>query len=166
MKQKKLVLAALLAAVALILFVIEAQIPPLVPIPGVKIGLSNTVTLFALYALGPGWGMAILLCRVLLGNILSGQIMALAYSLSGSLLSYSLCLLLRRCFSIEKLWVLSVFSALMHSTGQILCALLITRTAALLWYLPVLLFVSLPTGAFTGLMAGGLLKRWQRREKS
>ena len=54
MKTKKLAVTALLAAVALTVFVIESNIPPLTPIPGIKPGLSNIVTLFAVYVLGPG----------------------------------------------------------------------------------------------------------------
>ena len=51
MKTKQLSFDALLLAVSLIVFIIESYIPPLAPIPGIKLGLANTVTLFAIYTL-------------------------------------------------------------------------------------------------------------------
>ena len=69
LKTKKLTLMALLTAIALTIFMIEAQIPPIVPLPGVKLGLSNIVTVFAVFALGPGEAAGILFCRVFLGAV-------------------------------------------------------------------------------------------------
>ena len=60
-KTKKIAVLGLLTAIALTIFMIEAQIPPVVPIPGVKLGLSNIVTLFTVFTLGPGAGAAVLL---------------------------------------------------------------------------------------------------------
>ena len=60
MKTRKLVLLGLLDAIALTLFMIEAQIPALVPIPGIKLGLSNIITVFTVFAMGPMEGAAVL----------------------------------------------------------------------------------------------------------
>ena len=73
-KTKKLVLMALLTAIALTIFLVEAAIPPLVPVPGVKLGLANIVTVFAVFALGSREGAAILFCRVFLGAVFSGTV--------------------------------------------------------------------------------------------
>ena len=54
MKIKKLTVMALLTAIALTIFVLEAQIPPLVPVAGVKLGLANIITVFAVFTLGSG----------------------------------------------------------------------------------------------------------------
>ena len=75
MELKKLTRNALLTAIALTIFMIEAQIPPLVPIAGVKLGLANIVTVFALFAYGWRDALMILLVRVFLGSIFSGQVM-------------------------------------------------------------------------------------------
>ena len=76
MKLRRLTFDALLTAIALTIFLVELQIPPLAPIPGIKMGLSNIVTVFAIFALGPLDALLILLIRILLGGVLSGHTMA------------------------------------------------------------------------------------------
>ena len=67
MRTKKTVLLGLLTAIALTIFMIEAHIPAPVPIPGIKLGLSNIVTVFTVFAIGSWEGAAVLVCRVFLG---------------------------------------------------------------------------------------------------
>lgn len=73
---------ALLTAIALTIFMVEAQIPVAVPIPGVKLGLANIVTVYTVFALGAGDALLVLVSRVFLGAVFSGQMMTLLYSLS------------------------------------------------------------------------------------
>ena len=70
MKNKKLTVLSLLTAVALIIFIVEAQIPALVPIPGVKLGLANIITIFTVWVIGPRDAIAVLLARIFLGAVL------------------------------------------------------------------------------------------------
>lgn len=156
---RMLTLSAVLAASALVLFVVEAQIPPLTAIPGIKLGLANVFTLFALFSLGPGSAFSVLLIRILLGNLITGQAVSFLYSLAGGLLSYLLCVIIRRFFPTGQLWVVSVFSALTHNIGQILAAIALTGVAQIAVYLPVLILAGIITGAFTGLCAQFLLLR-------
>lgn len=159
MKLKKLTVSALLASVALILFTVEAQIPPLTAVPGVKLGLANVVTVFALFTVGPWWALGISLTRIVLGSLITGQVGAMLYSLSGGLLAWCVGVLLHRVLCGEQVWVLSTFSAMAHNVGQIALAVLITRTPSLWAYLPVLLISAVLAGAFTGLGAQLILKR-------
>lgn len=85
---QRLTRLALLTAIALIIFIIEAQIPPLVAIPGVKMGLANIITLVTLYSFGRRDALMVLLVRIVLGSIFSGQMMTLLFSLSGGLCSW------------------------------------------------------------------------------
>ena len=85
---RRLTRAALLTAIALTIFLAEAQLPPPVPIPGIKLGLANIVTVYAMFVLGPRDTLLILLSRIFLGAVFSGQMMTLLYSLGGGLLSY------------------------------------------------------------------------------
>lgn len=163
MKIRKITFAALLTAAALGMFLIEAQLPALTPVPGVKPGLSNIVTLFCLYTLGGRWALRILLCRILLGSLLTGQVSALAYSLSGGLAALALSCLLRRFIPPAQLWVISAFSAMAHGLGQLCCTVLITGTPALFAYLPVLLLSGILSGAFTGAAARAVLVRLEGR---
>ncbi len=153
MKTKKLTLAGLLAAAALILFVVEAQFPSLTAIPGIKLGLSNAVTVFCLYSLGPLFTLAVLLIRILLGSFVTGQISALLYSLAGGLLAFGMATLLSRLLPAKQLWVVSILSAMVHNLAQLAVAILITATPTLLIYLPLLLLSAIFAGAITGLAA-------------
>ncbi len=152
-------MTALITAVSLIIFVIEAQLPSLTPIPGIKLGLANIAVLFALYALGPTSALFVLVLRIIMGGIFTGQMMAVLYSFAGGILAYLIELLLYKRLNKNHIWVVSVFGAIMHNVGQILVAILITSTVQLVVYLPVLIISGIITGAFTGLCAQFLLKR-------
>ena len=157
MKTKKLTLLALLAAIALTIFMIEAQIPSPVPIPGVKLGLANIVTVFALYALGPAQAVMILLARCLLGAVFAGNMNALLFSLIGGFAAMGVMILLSRLRGLSVYGV-SIGGAAAHNCGQIAAAVLSLGNTAPLYYLPILLGVSLLTGALTGLMAACLFR--------
>ena len=159
MKSRRLALSAVLAAIALTIFVLEAQIPLPLPVPGLKLGLSNVVTVFALAVLGWREAMVILLVRIVLGNIFTAQIMALLYSLAGGLLSFAVMALLLPVLKRSQLWVAGVFGGIAHNLGQMAVAVAVTGTPALLMYLPVLLLCGIVTGAFAGLCAQLLRKR-------
>lgn len=153
MRTRKLTQAALLTTVALTIFVLEAQIPLPLPIPGLRLGLSNIVTVFALSVLGWKTTLAILLVRICLGNLIVGQTMAILYSLAGGLLSFLCMALLLRILRPNQLWVAGVIGGIAHNIGQMAVAVAVTQTLALLAYLPVLLLCGVVTGAFTGLCA-------------
>ena len=153
---------ALLTAIALTIFMVEAQLPVLVPIQGVKLGLANIVTVYAVFALGPGDALLILLSRVFLGAVFSGQMMTLFYSLGGGLLAWLIMCLLRPVFHKEHLWLCSPVAALLHNLGQLLVAAAIMRTWAVLAYLPYLALSGVITGLFTGACAQLLMARLDR----
>lgn len=153
MQTKKMTRLALLAAVALGLYVLEAQIPNPIPVAGVKLGLSNIITIYAVFAFGPWEALGILLIRVFLGSLFTGQMLALAYSLAGGLLSLAAMLLLRRILTLQQIWVASVIGGICHNIGQILVAMAVTATPSLAVYLPVLILSGLAAGLFTGLAA-------------
>ena len=162
MNTKKLTLTAILTAFALVAFVIEGAIPPLTPIYGVKLGLANVFTLFALYALGTRYGMAVMSLRIVLGNILTGQLVSFIYSLTGGLLSFLLMILLKRFFPTKQMWVLSVLCAVTHNIGQLLAAILMLQSMAIAYYLPVLILSGIIAGAFTGICAQLVLIRFSK----
>ncbi len=158
MTTKKLTQTAILAALALALSLLERLLPLslVLPLPGVKLGLSNLVTLFALYTLGLPYAAAILLLRVVLGSVFSGSVTALLYSLVGGLLSLGTMALLKR-FPGLSIYGVSVGGAAMHAAGQILAAALLLGSASVVWYLPALLGVSVLTGLLIGGLAAAVL---------
>ena len=154
---------ALLCAIALTIFMAEAQLPNPIPIPGVKLGLANVVTVYAMFVLGPADTLMILLARVFLGSVFSGQMMTFFYSLAGGLLCFGAMLPLRRLLTRRQVWVCSVIGGACHNAGQLIAAILIARTGALVVYLPYLLLCGMAAGLFTGLCAQFLIDRLDRR---
>ncbi len=153
MRTKRLTLCALFTAIALTIFVLEAQIPPFLPVPGFKLGLSNVVTLLALLTLGRKEAAAIALVRIVLGNIVTGQVSAILYALGGGIPSLLVMCLSRRIVKNEQIWVCGVLGGLAHNLGQMCVAVFVAKTPGLFVYLPVLLLCGIVTGALTGLCA-------------
>ena len=156
---KQLTLCAVLTAMALALSYLENVFPLslAIPIPGVKLGLANIVTVFALYVLGPGQAMLILLARCLLGAVFAGNMNALIFSLLGGVSAMLAMILLSRSRRLSVYGV-SVGGAAAHNCGQVAAAVLTLGNTAPLYYLPVLLGVSLLTGTLTGLVAACLFR--------
>ena len=159
MRTKKLALMALLTACALITFVIEAQIPPLTAIPGIKIGLSNIFTVFALWIMGPVSALGILTIRVILGGLLTGQPATIIYSMAGGILSLVVSIAVKRLFKEDSVWALSAIAGVLHNIGQLMVAVWVTGTAAITAYAPVLIISGIAAGSFTGLCAQLVIKR-------
>lgn len=164
MKVKRLAELALLTALALIIFVVELQIPSLTPIPGIKLGLANIITVFAVYRYSAKETALVLLARIILGSLFSGNMMAIMYSLAGGVLCLLGMLLLKRVIPEKHMWLCSVFGAVLHNTGQIIAAWAVTGTVWIFGYLPVLVFSGCVAGAFTGLCAQLVVSRFYKRK--
>ena len=150
---KKLTMLSLLTAVALILYVVELRIPNLIPVSGVKVGLANIVTVYAIYRFKPGEAAMVLLSRIILGSLFAGNVSALIYSISGAVLCFSVMLLIKKLVPEEKLWVSSAFGGIFHNIGQLAAAVFVMRTTAVLLYLPQMIFFGCLAGVFTGVCA-------------
>lgn len=164
-RTQRLTRLALLTTIALTIFMVEAQLPVAVPIPGVKLGLANVVTVYAVFALGPGDALMILIARVLLGAVFSGQMMTLFYSLGGGLLCWLVLVGLRPLLTPRQIWLSSPISAVFHNLGQLLVAAALLKTWAVLAYLPYLILAGVAAGLFTGLCAQTFLNRMERIQK-
>lgn len=159
MKIRKLTLMAMLTAVALIIFVVEAQIPALVPIPGIKLGLSNIVTVWAVFTMGPRKAAMILAARVFLGAVFSGQMSTILYSGAGGACAIGITILSRKFLTNKQIWVAGVLGSIAHCIGQMAVAIGVTLTPGLAAYLPVMIGIGMITGTFTGLCAQFLTER-------
>lgn len=162
MTTKKMTLLGLLTAIALTIFMVEAQIPALVPIPGVKLGLSNIVTVFTVFTLGPGEGVLVLAARVFLGAVFAGNFSTIFYSAGGGALAILVTIVMRRVLKPNQLWAAGVFGAIAHSLGQMAVAVLITGTPSIALYLPIMVVISIITGLFTGMCAQFLVNRGEK----
>ncbi|MEG2176885.1 MAG: Gx transporter family protein [Oscillibacter sp.] len=162
---RQLVLCAVLTALALGLSYLENFLPLTlaIPIPGMKLGLANIVTVFALYALGPGEALCILISRCFLGSLFAGNLNALLFSMLGGLAAMLVMIALNRLRGLSVYGV-SIGGAAAHNCGQVAAAVVSMGNLAPLYYLPILLGVSLFTGALTGFVAGLLFRALQHTD--
>ena len=159
MKAKRIAELSVLTAVSLIIFIIELQIPNPFPIPGIKLGLANIITVFAVYHYKAYEVAMIVTVRLLLGSVFSGNFMALIYSASGAFLCLLGMLLLKRIIDEKHIWIASIFGAVLHNTGQMIAAVIVTQTMQIVAYYPFLLVSGCLAGLFTGLCAQLIMPR-------
>lgn len=149
----------MLTALALGLSTLENLFPIsfLIPLPGVKLGLANIVTVFALYELGALPALLILIGRCFLGALFAGNFNALLFSLMGGLLAMLVMIGLKHLPALS-LYGVSIGGAAAHNVGQICAAMINLGNTLVLGYLPLLLAVSLFTGALTGFVSSLLFR--------
>ena len=150
MTLKKLALTSVLAGFALIIFIVEAQLPPFW-IPGIKLGLANVVTLAAILFGGYSVGAGVIIVRVILGSLFCGTFISFLFSICGAAAAYIIMCLLINKFDRKQIWVVSIFGAIFHSLGQLTAAYFIMENIHVLTLMPFLIIASVITGTFTGL---------------
>lgn len=157
---RRVVFLALLVAMGTAMHVVEAMLSIPLPVPGVKLGLANIVTMLAVYLYGFRDGLTVALMRVVLGSLIGGMFLSPGFLLGltgavGSTLVMALLLKHTSCFSMIGI---SMAGAVGHNVGQLLAACLLLQSGAILYYLPVLLLVGIPTGIFTGFLLNSLIE--------
>ena len=158
-KAKRIAELGVLTALALIMFFVELQIPNPFPIPGIKLGLANIVTVYAVYRYKAWEAAAVAAVRITLGSVFAGNVSALLYSAAGSALCIFGMVILKRYIDEKHLWLASVFGAVLHNTGQILAACLLLQTPQIFAYYPFLIVSGCLAGGFTGLCAQLVINR-------
>ncbi len=159
--KRKTALYGLLVALAFVFSYLESLFPLPLGIPGLKLGLANTVTLVALELLGAGPALAVSCLRILLAGLTFGSPASMLYSFAGGLVSFgvmSLC----RCTRRFSLTGVSLAGGVSHNLAQLGVAAVVLHTRQVAWYAPVLLAAGLATGALVGLLARLLLPALKR----
>ena len=159
MNTQKLSKLALFSCLSLIIYSVESLIPPLLPIPGIKLGLANIITLVVLVSCSYRDAFWVLLVRILLSAMLFGQAMSLLYSIAGGICCFLVMWLLHTLLGERFLFLTSAFGAIAHNLGQLFIAFLLTKVPGVLCYLPFLLISGALTGLFTGLCARFTLQK-------
>lgn len=156
---KEMTLCGVLISMALVLSYIERFLPiqMLVPLPGIKLGLANIVTLMALFFLGEKLAFIILIIRCILGAMFGGGISGLIFSLTGGVLAMTVMCIFKRWRKISVYGV-SILGAAAHNIGQILVAAILMESVYIIGYLPYLLGVSVFTGMATGSVCQGVFR--------
>ena len=161
-KTKRVAFLGVLTSVALVLSYIEAILPPIwAAVPGIKMGFPNIVIIFLLYRFGVKEAAIVSAIRLFVVALLFGNVMTLAYSFAGALLSL---LLMALCKKIDKFSVVgtSIVGGVAHNLGQILVAIVLFDTIQLGYYMAVLAVTGTIAGVFIGLAGALLLKRLEK----
>ena len=160
-KTRKMVLLSILVSIALVIYLIEAQIPVL--FPGIKLGLANSISLVALILFGWKEAFLIMILRTLLGSMFGGSLSAFMFSIAGGILSNIVMILLYKYLKKAlSLPTISVCGAVFHNIGQLLVAAFIIKDLRIYVYLPVLLVSAIATGYFIGILTNILKNRLEK----
>ncbi len=153
----------LLVALGLVLQIIEGTIPPVLPLPGARLGLANLATLIALVTIGPWEALAVNLLRCLLGGLLRGSFIGLTISLTaGTAATLVMMALYYLPAGVLSLTGISIAGAVTHNAAQLAVAMWLVGFPGLKHYLPYLLLIALPTGFLIGLAARRLMRSLDR----
>jgi heptaprenyl diphosphate synthase len=157
-KVRKTLILAVFTAAALIIFLVEAQIPVIIAVPGIKLGLSNIIVLITLYFYGRKEAAAVLALKIILGSVFSGQLMSFLYSAAGGLLCLVVMALFKKLISEKQMWAISAFGAPAFNAGQLTAAILILNQYSLSGTAGGLISAA-SYGVFTGICALLVLPR-------
>lgn len=157
---RRITIIGMLVAQALVLQFIERLIPNPIPVPGIKLGLANIVTLFSLVVFDFKATLSIILLRVVLGSLLLGTFLGagLFMSLAGAVAAGCIMALLLRFLPDISLIGVSIAGSVAHCTGQLIIAALLINHSGIFYYLPIMLLLSVPTGFVTGLFSTKVIK--------
>ncbi len=158
MKKTKVAYLGMFTALAMILSYVESLLPAFYGIPGVKLGLANSMSLVILYLIGTGGAFCVSIVRVVLTGFLFGNLFSIAYSLAGALLSMTVMSLMKKT-GIFSVIGISMMGGMFHNIGQLIVAIVLVENLNLVYYLPVLLLSGLVTGFVIGLLSREIIKR-------
>lgn len=148
----------MLTAVAMLLSYLESLVPPLVAIPGVKVGFSNIATVLTLYTLGIPSAIAVSLVRVSLSALLFGNVQVFFFSLMGAVFALVTMSLMKLFTPFSEIGV-SVAGGVMHNAGQIVAAVIVMENSAIASFLPPLIITGTLAGVVVGIVSALLVKR-------
>ena len=155
---RKLTFLSIFSALAIILSFVESLLPPIwSSVPGIKMGLPNIIIIFLLYKFSLKQAAVVSGIRILTVAFLFGNLMTLAYSVSGAVLSLAVMWIMKKCNLFSMVGV-SIAGAVSHNIGQIVAAILILGTKEIGFYLPVLAVSGTVAGIFVGTVGILLLK--------
>ena len=149
--------SGLLIAVMLVLGFVESLLPAVGSVPGIKLGLSNSVLIFAIYMLDLPTAWMLMVLKVFLTGLLFGGATTILYSMAGGVLSMLFMTFFSRSKGVHMVTV-SMVGGVMHNVGQVAMAMILLNTQQLLYYMAILVLVGMACGALTGICAASVTK--------
>ena len=141
--------SGVLIALALVFSYVEHLIPIPTPVPGIKIGLANLVSLSGLFFLNPVQVFVILVARIVLAGLMFGNLSTIIYSLAGGVVSFAIMYVFKKLKLFSALGI-SMLGGVFHNLAQLSVACIILSSTSLLMYLPILIIA----GTVSGLLIG------------
>ena len=159
-KLKKMLILATLSSLAAVLSIFESMLPILPAIPGGKLGIANSVAVFVMYIFGGFSAITVSVIRTVISSLFYGGMNAFMYSFAGALFSTLVMIVAHKTLKnrISPIGI-SVLGAACHNTAQVAVAYLVLRSSALVWYLAVLILISVVSGTACGYCTEECLKR-------
>lgn len=152
---------SVLVALGMILSYVEMLMPAFVAIPGVKLGLANIATVFALYMLGIHDAVLTSLFRVILSSLLFGNTLSLLYSVAGAILSLVVMIIAERVIKLSPVGV-SALGGVFHNLGQTIAAAIVLKSLGVFFYFPVLIISGVVAGVVIGIASGVIITRLKK----
>lgn len=161
-KTRRIALLGVLISVALVLSYLEVMLPPIsTAVPGIKMGLPNLIIIFVLYKFGLKEAVTVSLIRVFIVALLFGNVMTLAYSVAGAVLSLGLMTLFKKINLFSQIGV-SIIGGISHNLGQILVAIFLFDTIQIGYYMIVLSITGTIAGIVIGIISSILVKKLEK----
>lgn len=161
-KTRRIALLGVLISVALVLSYLEVMLPPIsTAVPGIKMGLPNIIIIFVLYKFGLKEAVTVSLIRVFIVALLFGNVMTLAYSVAGAVLSLGLMTLFKKLNLFSQIGV-SIIGGISHNLGQILVAIFLFDTIQIGYYMIVLSITGTIAGVVIGIISSILVKKLEK----
>ena len=155
---KKTAHIGLFCALAIILGYVETLLPVFPGVPGVKLGITNLVTVFLLYTFTYKEAAFVSCIRILCIGFMFGNVFSIIYSLAGAFLSL-LCMTLAKEIKGLSIVGVSVIGGVMHNVGQLIIAALVVESGSVFYYFPVLLCAGTITGLLIGIVSSEIYRR-------
>jgi len=164
LKIRKLVFIAIMISISVVLSIVETAISGMIFIvPGVKLGLANVVTLIILMTHGEKEAFLVVFTRILIVALTYSGLFSNSFwiSISGGMLAIIAMILIKK--TKLSLYSISVFGSLMHMVGQITAAIVVSNTETLIYLLPYMIALSVPTGIITAYLANKVIVGFKDR---
>lgn len=155
---KKVAMAGMFTALAMIFSYVEVLVPINLGIPGMKLGLANLVVVVTLYTMGVPMAFAVSMIRIMLVSMTFGSFSAMLYSMAGGILSFCGMALLKKVPNFSVIGV-SLLGGVLHNTGQLLVAMAVVENINLIAYLPPLMIAGMVTGILIGIVSAQVIPR-------
>lgn len=165
MEIKKITRISILLSLSIVLSIIESLIPIFNGIiPGLKIGLANIAIMVALYVYGIKEATFISIARIFIVGLLRTGLFNITFlfSLGGAIFSLIFMFIFKK-INVFSIIGVSIIGSIMHTTGQIIVALLFIKNMNILYYLPILVLFAIPTGILVGYISKSLINNLKER---